>query len=215
MSAASLKRTPLYDIHVELGARMVEFAGFEMPIQYAGLKAEHLAVRESAGLFDVSHMGELRIRGNGAVSAVNRLITNDLSTLPNGKAFVHFCCNEAGGILDDLIVYRLADDHVYVVCNASNRDKIATHFAKELRPSGVAFEDETDKTALLAIQGPKAVAGVESLSDTKFADMAGFSAKSANVAGIPCFVARTGYTGEDGLEIFALGNRRKRCFEHC
>jgi aminomethyltransferase len=209
---APLKRTPVYDIHVELGARMVEFAGFDMPIQYAGLKAEHLAVRETAGLFDVSHMGELRVRGDAAICAVNRLITNDLSALSNGKALYTFCCNESGGILDDLIVYRIADDEVYVVCNASNREKIAAHFARELDGQGVAFEDESDNTALLAIQGPLAVQSVQTLSTTKLTDLASFSATSAVVAGIPCFVARTGYTGEDGLEIFCAWDQAATLF---
>lgn len=181
---------------------MVEFAGFEMPIQYSGLKAEHLAVRESAGLFDVSHMGELRVRGRSAVAAVNRLITNDLSALPNGKALYTFCCNESGGILDDLIVYRVADDHVYVVCNASNRNKIATHFSEQLSQSDVSCADESDNTALLAVQGPKAVQNVQALSDTTLTDLVAFSAKTAIIAGVSCLVARTGYTGEDGLELF-------------
>lgn len=209
---ASLKRTPLYDIHVELGARMVEFAGFEMPIQYVGLKAEHLAVRESAGLFDVSHMGELRVTGAGAIAAVNRLITNDLSALSNGKALYTFCCNEAGGILDDLIVYRLTDEEVFIVCNASNREKIAAHFARELLQSDVTFTDESDATALLAIQGPRAVSSVERLSDTTLSDLVGFSAKSVTIAGIPCFVARTGYTGEDGLEMFCAWEQAASLF---
>jgi aminomethyltransferase len=210
--SATLKRTPLYDIHVELGARMVEFAGFEMPIQYAGLKAEHLAVRDSAGIFDVSHMGELRIRGTSAVARVNRLITNDLSALSNGKALYTFCCNESGSILDDLIVYRLADDEVYVVCNASNRAKIAAHFSKELSSSDVSFEDESDKTALLAVQGPRAVAEVESISDTQLTDMVGFSAKQANVGGVQCLAARTGYTGEDGVELFCAWEQAPQLF---
>lgn len=212
MSNAALKRTPLHAVHVELGARIVEFAGYEMPIQYSGLKAEHLAVRESAGVFDVSHMGELRVKGATAVSAVNRLITNDLAAIPNGKAVYTFCCNEAGGILDDLIVYRIADDEVFVVCNASNRDKIAAHFSKELAGSGCTFADESDGTALLAVQGPKAVNLVAQLGAPHVADLKPFTITSAESLGVPCQVARTGYTAEDGVEIFCPATRVEPLF---
>lgn len=213
MSNPTLKRTPLHDHHVALGARMVEFAGYEMPIQYSGLKAEHLAVRHSAGIFDVSHMGELRVRGAGAVKAVNQLITNDLSALPNGKALYTFCCNSAGGILDDLIVYRLSDDHVYVVCNASNREKIAAHFGKELAGSGCDFGDESDETALLAVQGPNAVHLVSQLGAPELTSLSVFGVTSASLLGIPCQVARTGYTGEDGVEIFCANSQVAPLFE--
>jgi aminomethyltransferase len=202
MSNPALKRTPLHAVHVELGARIVGFAGYEMPIQYSGLKAEHLAVRESAGIFDVSHMGELRVRGPKAVASVNRLITNDLTAIPNGKAVYTFCCNETGGILDDLIVYRIADDEVFVVCNASNREKIVGHFARELAGSECDFRDESDDTALLAVQGPKAVNLVAQLGAPHVADLEPFTITSAQLSGVPCQVARTGYTAEDGVEIF-------------
>lgn len=197
-----LLRTPLYAEHVELGARMVPFAGYEMPVQYAGVKQEHLAVRQAAGVFDVSHMGELLITGPRAIDAVNRLITNDLARVPNGKAVYCCCCNEQGTILDDLIVYRLRDDQVLVVCNASNRDKIVAHFAANLG-TGVVLEDQSDQTALLAVQGPKALALVSSLADTDLAQQLGsFQILDRALGGIPCRVARTGYTGEDGVEIF-------------
>lgn len=212
MSSTSLKRTPLHAVHLELGARIVEFAGYEMPIQYSGLKAEHLAVRESAGIFDVSHMGELRVRGATAVSAVNRLITNDLAAVPNGKAVYTFCCNEAGGILDDLIVYRIADDEVFVVCNASNRDKIVGHFARELSGSGCEFVDESEDTALLAVQGPKAVQLVAQLGAPRLTDLKPFTITAVHLLGIPCQVARTGYTAEDGVEIFCPAARVEPLF---
>lgn len=212
MSSAALKRTPLYAAHVELGARIVEFAGYEMPIQYSGLKAEHLAVRSKAGIFDVSHMGELRVKGKTAVAAVNRLITNDLAALPNGKALYTFCCNEAGNILDDLIVYRLADDEIYVVCNASNRDKIASHFTRELASSGCEFRDESDETALLAVQGPHAVALVSELGAPELSKLAPFAVTQVQLLGIPCQVARTGYTAEDGVEIFCPTDRAEPLF---
>lgn len=213
MSNSTLKRTPLHDQHVALGARMVEFAGYEMPIQYSGLKAEHLAVRQSAGIFDVSHMGELRVRGTAALKSVNQLITNDLSALPNGRALYTFCCNHSGGILDDLIVYRVSDDHVYVVCNASNREKIASHFGKELAGSGCDFGDESDETALLAVQGPNAVHLVSQLGAPDLMSLATFGVTSAVLLGIPCQVARTGYTGEDGVEIFCSHTQVAPLFE--
>lgn len=193
---------------------MVEFAGYQMPIQYSGLKAEHLAVREAAGVFDVSHMGELRVKGPNAISAVNRLITNDLSAVPNGKALYTFCCNEDGGILDDLIVYRLADDEAYVVCNASNRAKIVAHFARELAASDCEFCDESDDTCLLAVQGPHAIGLVSQLAEAhSFTSLPAFGITPASLLDAPCHVARTGYTGEDGVEIFCANNDVERLFK--
>ncbi len=208
-----LKRTPLYSEHLRLGARMVEFAGFELPIQYVGVKAEHLAVREAAGVFDVSHMGELRIVGDGALEAVNQLVTNDLTRAPDGKAVYAFCCNEEGGILDDLIVYRLHDDEIFVVCNASNRTKIRRHFERELATSGCSLRDESDDTALLAVQGPQAVSCVTQLcADSTLPLMPKFTIRRARLADIECQVARTGYTGEDGFEIFCAWDDAPRLF---
>lgn len=197
-----LRKTPLHSLHVQLGARMVPYAGWEMPIQYAGVKAEHLAVRQSAGVFDVSHMGELRVRGDAAIAAVNHLITNDLSRAPNGKGIYTCCCNAQGLILDDVIVYRLADDDVLVVCNAANLPKIRSHFERELASSSVTFEDESDATALLAFQGPAALGLLAPLCERDpRTSLRRFELTSMQVAGQPCRVARTGYTGEDGVEI--------------
>ena len=142
----SLLRTPLYPEHVRLNARLVPFAGFEMPVQYSGISAEHTAVRERAGLFDVSHMGELWLRGAGADALVDSLVTNQIGKLPDGKAAYTCCCNEGGTILDDLIVYRFTKDRVLVVCNASNRDKISGHF-REHAKGKASFEDESDRVA--------------------------------------------------------------------
>jgi aminomethyltransferase len=202
-----LCKTPLFDEHVRLGARMVPFAGYEMPVQYSGVKQEHLAVRTAVGVFDVSHMGELWVRGPNAVAAVNRLITNDLSAVPNGKAVYCCCCNEHGMILDDLIVYRISDTEVLVVCNASNRDKIVKHFARELDVKHT-LEDASDATGLLAVQGPKALSLLAELTGVDLAaKLNSFCIQELKVAGIPCQVARTGYTGEDGAELFCPATR--------
>jgi aminomethyltransferase len=208
----SLSRTPLYSEHVRLGAKLVPFAGWEMPIQYKGIAAEHQAVRQRVGLFDVSHMGELHVTGPGALAAVDALITNDLSKATNGQAVYTCCCNAAGTILDDLIVYRRGEEDVLVVCNASNRDKISAHFREALKGKA-EFRDVSDETALIAVQGPRALellklAGVsidvDQLKSFRFAD--------ASVADVKVTLARTGYTGEDGVELFCKNAGAPRIF---
>src|SRR5579859_7112474 len=155
MSQAPLRRTSLYDCHVKLGARIVPFAGWEMPVQYTGIVDEHTAVRTSAGLFDVSHMGELEMRGEYAAQVVDYLVTNDASKLTDGQALYTCACNERGTILDDLIVYRCARDRWLIVCNASNVEKMAGVFSKAAE-NHCTFENRSDATALLALQGPNA-----------------------------------------------------------
>jgi aminomethyltransferase len=206
VSAGLLKRTPLYQKHAQLGARLVPFAGWEMPIQYKGISAEHQAVRERAGLFDVSHMGELELKGDRALELVNSLITNDIARAHNGQATYTCCCNERGAILDDLIVYRRAENDVLVVCNASNRVKIATHFLAFAR--GVCdFRDISDETALLALQGPKALGILARAGSTlDLSTLKSFRFAHGTVAGVACTIARTGYTGEDGVELFCAWN---------
>jgi aminomethyltransferase len=202
--AEASKRTPLYEEHQRLGARIVPFAGWEMPIQYAGISAEHQAVRERAGLFDVSHMGELELEGPDALALVNRLVTNDLERAVDGQAMYTVCCNEQGTILDDLIIYRRSATDVLVVCNASNRDKISAHFARAAAGK-LKFDDVTDRTALIALQGPRAfeVLGAAEPALAGLAESLGsFRFRDAKVAGIATTIARTGYTGEDGAELF-------------
>lgn len=180
------------------------FAGWEMPVQYAGISAEHEAVRTRAGLFDVSHMGELELWGEHAAAVVNYLVTNDLGRIEVGQAMYTCCCNEQGTILDDLIIYKRAAERILVVCNASNRDKISAHFAKAAKDH-CEFRDVSDETALMALQGPKALA-VLAEAGTDLGNVAealgGFRFRDGRVAGIAATVARTGYTGEDGVEIF-------------
>lgn len=209
-----LRRTPLYEDHVRLGARLVPFAGWEMPVQYSGITAEHTAVRERAGVFDVSHMGELWVTGNGAAETVDTLVTNDIASLPDGKAAYTCCCNEGGTILDDLIVYRFSSSRVLVVCNASNHEKISKHFAERAR-GRATLEDATFRTSLLALQGPKALSilaevgcGVPDVATR----LGSFRVQETMVAGRPAIVARTGYTGEDGAEIFCANADAPRLF---
>jgi glycine cleavage system T protein (aminomethyltransferase) len=195
-------RTPLYDKHLEASARMVEFAGFDMPVQYQGLLEEHAAVRENVGMFDVSHMGEITVEGPGALETAQRLVTNDLSKCKDGQAQYSALCNEQGGVIDDIIVYRFSPDRLFVCVNASGRTKdfewMRTH-AK----SGVAVGQRSDDWAQIAIQGPKAPTLVDSLCEPRVLDLAYYHFREATVAGVRgCIVARTGYTGEDGFEVF-------------
>ncbi len=202
-SPAALLRTPLHDEHVKLGARLVPFAGWEMPVQYRGVTEEHKAVREAAGLFDVSHMGELVLDGEHAGAVVNYLITNDAARLGPGQALYTCACNERGGVLDDLIVYRLAEERWLIVCNASNRDKMAAHFGKAAEHH-CGFEDASDRMAMIALQGPKAlaVAALAGGDGPALGELPSFHFRDATLAGVRCTVARTGYTGEDGVELF-------------
>lgn len=173
-----------------------------MPVQYEGIKKEHEAVRTRAGLFDVSHMGEIVVEGPGAVAAVDRLVTNDVGKLEVGRALYTVCCNESGFILDDLIVYRLEAEKILVVCNASNRDKIVSHFAKNLSLE-TPWNDVSDAWALLALQGPNARAIMAELGAPEaLLGLRTFGVARATVAGVDLWAARTGYTGEDGFELF-------------
>jgi len=203
MSQTHLRRTSLYDEHVALGGRIVPFAGWEMPVQYTGIVDEHVAVRTAAGMCDVSHMGELRLRGEYAAHVVDYLVTNDAKKLADGQAMYTCCCNEAGHILDDLIVYRRTQDDWLVVCNASNREKISAHFAKACKDH-CEFQDESEVTALVAFQGPRAfqVLGELGSEASHLHTLKSFHFRDSVIGGVPCTAARTGYTGEDGVEIF-------------
>ncbi len=196
-----LERTPLYDEHKALGARLVDFAGYEMPVQYEGIKAEHEAVRNHAGLFDVSHMGEAVFRGPEAEAAVQRLVTRDVGRLDSGQAGYCAVCYEDGGTVDDVIVYRREDDFLIVI-NASNREKDVEHFRKNTEDLDVEVADESDDWALLALQGPKAAELLQDLTSTDLSGLKPFRFARGEVEGVPALVSRTGYTGEDGFEIY-------------
>ncbi|TMA26768.1 MAG: glycine cleavage system aminomethyltransferase GcvT [Deltaproteobacteria bacterium] len=196
-------RTPLYQAHLDAGARMVEFAGFEMPVQYKGVLEEHAAVRERAGVFDVSHMGEVTLEGPRALEAAQRLVTNDLSKCADGQAQYNALCNERGGVIDDIIVYRFSAARLFVCVNASGREK-DFEWMKSHGLEGARVSQRSDDWAQLAVQGPRAPELVDSLCQPKVIDLGYYHFREATVAGVRgCIVARTGYTGEDGFEIFS------------
>lgn len=201
----TLRRTVFYPDHLAAGGRMVPFAGFELPVQYAGLKQEHAAVRERVGLFDVSHMGEVFVRGPEALAAVQHLVTNDVSRLSDGQAIYTCMCNPEGGVIDDLVVYRLDDEEFLICVNAANRSKDFA-FMQEHNPHGADLVDEGDSWAQLAIQGPLAEQVLQRLMEEHLGDLPRYTMffDRSCVGGVEgCYVARTGYTGEDGFEIFA------------
>lgn len=201
--SGALKRTPLYEAHREAKARFVPFAGYEMPVTYDGLIAEHTRVRNDVGLFDVSHMGEVIVRGPNAVAALDRLVTNDLTRLTDGRAIYTVMCNERGGAIDDLIIYRIREDELFVVVNASRRD-VDFAWIREHLPDGVEATDEGDDWAQIALQGPKAADTLTAWSDREdFAAMRPFRLIDATVHGHRIRVATTGYTGAGGFEIYA------------
>lgn len=201
-----LRKTSLYDRQKALGARFVPFTGWELPVQYSGVTDEHQTVREAAGLFDVSHMGELWVAGPGAGAAINRLVTNDVAGLEENRALYTVACNADGTILDDLIVYRVQQSEYLIVCNASNRDKMAKHFSNALVGDATCeFDDRSDQTALLALQGPRAATILEALQPEQSPGELARFGTLRTVLGTPqtpLLIARTGYTGEDGFEMF-------------
>ena len=199
----SLKRTPLTDTHAALGAKLVPFAGYLMPVQYpSGITAEHHAVRRHAGLFDVSHMGEFEVRGPGAVDFVNYVTTNDVAALAIGQAHYSTILNDRGTIEDDCLVYR-AEDHIMMVLNASNAAKDYSHIAPHLERFDATLDDVSDETALLALQGPKAAEILQRFTDADLSAVKYYHFTFGSVSGIDgILISRTGYTGEDGFELY-------------
>lgn len=202
MEVTELKRTALEQRHIELGAKMVPFAGYNMPVQYEGVTAEHLHVRNAVGVFDVSHMGEFLIEGPGALDLIQRVTSNDASKLTDGK--VQYSClpNEDGGIVDDLLVYRVMEEQYWLVVNASNIEK-DWNWISERNNAGVTMNNHSDSTSLLAVQGPKAAGALQSLTDIDLAGMEYYSFKIGTFAGIDdVVVSATGYTGAGGFELY-------------
>ena len=198
--ATALKHTPFNAQHRAAGAKLVDFAGYEMPVRYTGDVREHMAVRNSVGLFDISHMGEFRVRGPGAMEFVQGAVTNDVSALAVGQALYSPMCRPDGGIVDDILVYRSAD-HFMLVVNASN---ITKDFAwlQSTCPPGVTFEDLSDQTALLAVQGPKASEVLRGHVPAAALGLGYYRFLEGEAFGAPSVISRTGYTGEDGFELY-------------
>jgi len=213
--AGELRPTPLHDVHQALGGRMVPFAGYEMPVQYGSIIEEHRTVRSAVGLFDLSHMGEVEVRGDEAVAFLRYTLVSDPGALVTGQAQYSMLCDTDGGIIDDLIVYRLEENRFWVVCNASNRVAVVEQMASLLDRGDfdAEVEDRSHRTALIASQGPNAAALVGELTHVDLDGIANYRAAQGTVAGVDCLVARTGYTGEDGFELFCDAGRAHELWE--
>jgi aminomethyltransferase len=196
-----MKRTPFFEFHKNAGAKIVPFAGYEMPVLYSGIMEEHKAVRNAVGVFDVSHMGEFYAKGPNALSFLQSVTVNDVSKLTPGKAQYSAMCFDDGGIVDDLLIYMLAEHSYMIVVNASNIEK-DWEWMKKHCPSGVSFENKSDDTALLAIQGPKSLETMQKLTSADLSAIPYYHFVQGAVAGIEMIISRTGYTGELGFEIY-------------
>jgi aminomethyltransferase len=208
-----LKRTALFDEHLALKGRMVDFGGWELPVQYSGVTQEHQAVRSACGIFDVSHMGEIFVEGPGALEFVSRVTTNDPSVLADHQAQYSAFCNEAGGIVDDLVVYRLGTEKFLLVVNASNTDKDFAHLSKALQSHAgpkPAVRNASPEFSQIAVQGPKAQSILQKLTATPLATIKTYWCAEGEIAGAKSLIARTGYTGEDGFEIYCAWNEGPR-----
>lgn len=199
----NLKRTALYEEHKSLKGKIVDFAGWELPVQYEGIIPEHEAVRNAAGIFDVSHMGEVEVKGKDAFDYIQKLITNDLGTIDDNGIIYTMLCYEHGGVVDDLLVYRYSKDHYLLVVNASNADKDYKWMVDNKGNFDVDIINNSDKISEIAIQGPKAESILQKICDKDLSEIKFFKFdREVKVAGAKCLVSRTGYTGEDGFEIY-------------
>jgi aminomethyltransferase len=205
-----LKRTPLYSAHVEAGARMVPFGGWEMPVQYRGIIEEHRTVRAAVGCFDVSHMGEFELEGPGALAVLQRLTTNDVAALEVGQVQYSLLCTAEGGIVDDLTIYRLAQDKYLLVVNAGNIDKDWRHVTTAVPADGARWRNASESTGLIAVQGPKAEALVGRLADQDVTRIGYYRVARGKVANVATLISRTGYTGEDGFELYVAAGDTER-----
>ncbi len=211
----NLKKTPLHDLHIELGAKMVPFAGWDMPVQYKGLVSEHEAVRNRAGLFDVSHMGEIEVDGPQATAFVNYLVVGDVNSLPIGKVLYSLMCYENGGVVDDLLVYRKAESSYLLVINAGNIEKDDAWVREKAKEFDVYARNCSDDFAQVAIQGPLAQAILQKKTELDL-DTIGFFefVSDVEIAGVSALVSRTGYTGEDGFEIYTAPGDAPAIWKH-
>ena len=208
-----MKKTPLYEVHKALNAKWTQFGGWEMPLQYSSIVKEHLAVRSIAGLFDLSHMGEIEVCGQGANELVQKLCTNDVNRLTDGRVLYTLLCTETGGIVDDVLIYRSADNDYMLVVNAANIEKdlvwVETH-----NDTGAEIRDISEDTSLIALQGPKAIEILHSLvPECEVSKIPFFRFANGEVAGIPTTISRTGYTGEVGFELYVSAKNAKRLWD--
>ena len=203
MELENAKKTPLFDVFEKYGGKVVNYSGWALPVEFEGLVQEHEAVRKAAGLFDVSHMGEVRVKGPEAFKFVQKLVTNDISLLEDNKILYAMMCYEDGGIVDDLLVYRFEEDYYYIVINAGNVEKDLEWMKKQSEGYDLDLVNLSDETAELALQGPKAQFILQKLTDKNLDDVGFFyCARDVEIAGVNCLISRTGYTGEDGFEIY-------------
>ncbi|MFN2415211.1 MAG: glycine cleavage system aminomethyltransferase GcvT [Pyrinomonadaceae bacterium] len=214
MSATTLKQTPLNAMHRRLGGRMVEFGGWDMPVQYpAGTVEEHVATRTRSGLFDVSHMGEIEVRGRDAIAFVNRLCSNDASKLVDGQAQYSALTTERGTVVDDLLVYRFGPEHLLLVVNASTTDKDWDWVSSHKRDENVRLSNRSSDFCQIALQGPDALRILQTLTHTPLEDIKYYHFREGRVDGVEAIISRTGYTGEDGFEVYAAPEHAGRLWE--
>lgn len=200
------KKTPLYDEHIRLGGKIIDYAGWFLPVQYEGLIEEHLAVRNNAGIFDVSHMGEIVVKGENALSYLQYLLTNDISKLADNQVMYTFMCYPHGGVVDDLLVYKYNQEEYLLVVNAANTDKDFKWMIDNRKGYNIILENISDQIGEVALQGPKAQRILQKLVDFDLSELRYFHLKrDVNIAGVNTMISRTGYTGEDGFEIYAKG----------
>ena len=209
--ALELKRTPLNAAHRRLGGRMVEFGGWDMPVQYsAGTVSEHLRTRTHAGLFDVSHMGEIDVRGPDAIAFINRLVSNDVAKLGDGQAQYSALTTPEGTVIDDLLVYRFAEDHLLLVVNAGTTDKDWSWINSHRREENVQLQNRSADYCQLALQGPDAISILQKLTTLPLSEIKYYHFRKGEVDGVAAIVSRTGYTGEDGLEVYAAAGQAEQ-----
>ena len=209
-----VKRTPVYDSYAKYGGNNVAYAGWEMPVEYIGLVPEHNKVRTDAGIFDVSHMGEVTVKGKDAVKWIDHLVTNDVTQMVDGQCLYNVMCYPDGGVVDDLIVYRFTEDDFLLVINAGNTDKDYEWFKDHLEGYDVVIDNVSPETGQVAVQGPKAEEYLQKMTDTDLSKIAFFhNQRDVKIGGINCLVSRTGYTGEDGFEIYCYKDDVAKLFE--
>ena len=209
-----MSKTALYDKHVSLGAKMVPFAGFDMPVQYTGVTEEHFAVREKVGIFDVSHMGQFFVEGSSAKDLLQFVTTNNVDSLENGKAQYTCLPNGNGGIVDDLIVYKMNDEKYFLVVNASNIEKDWNHISKHNEKFGAKLTNASDEMSLIAVQGPKATETLQKLTETNLSEIPYYHFTEGNIAGVEnVIISNTGYTGSGGFEIYFQNENAVKIWE--